>query len=76
MSSHTSGISFGGLASGIDTQTLIAQLVALKRRPISLVEQRISQYQQKKDLLSQLKTKLEDLQKNLESLQQAEPEKP
>lgn len=70
MSGYMSSISFGGLASGMDTQALIAQLVALNRRPISLVEQQISRYQQKRDLLGQLKSKLETLQEKVEVLQE------
>ena len=61
MSNYISGLSFGGLASGIDSKTLIAQLVALRRRPIALIEQRVSKFQEKKSLFGQLKTKLEEL---------------
>ena len=34
----TAGISFGGLASGLDTQAIIAALVAVERRPIKALE--------------------------------------
>ena len=32
------GISFGGLASGLDTQAIISALVALEARPIRFLE--------------------------------------
>ena len=68
MSGYTSNISFGGLASGLDSRALIEQLVAINRRPITLIEQRISQYKQKKSIIDKLETMLEDLQDKVEVL--------
>jgi flagellar hook-associated protein 2 len=34
----SSGLSFGGLASGLDTKSIVEQLMSLERRPIQLLE--------------------------------------
>lgn len=38
-------VSVGGLASGLDTQSIISQLLELERRPISKLEQKVAQLQ-------------------------------
>lgn len=47
----TNGISFSGLASGLDTRSIIDQLVALESIPIQQLEQRRSVEQKKLDLV-------------------------
>jgi flagellar hook-associated protein 2 len=53
----SSGISFGGLASGLDTKAIIAALMAVERRPITALEQKKTSFQKQKDLFG----KFEDL---------------
>lgn len=62
------GISFSGLASGLDTNAIVQQLVALERIPIQLIEDQKSQQQAKldklnafADLVNALKDKAEEL---------------
>lgn len=57
-----STISFGGLATGLDTGSIISQLVELKRAPIYRLEKDISGYQSQLSALSTLKSKLIALQ--------------
>lgn len=57
-----STISFGGLATGLDTGSIITQLVELKRAPIYRLENDISGYQSQLKALSTLKSKLIALQ--------------
>ena len=47
VSSNSGRITFGGLASGIDTNTIIEQLIQIERRPISLAQNRLFDVQQK-----------------------------
>ncbi|MFQ5506994.1 MAG: flagellar cap protein FliD N-terminal domain-containing protein, partial [Planctomycetota bacterium] len=55
------GISFSGLASGLDTQAIVQQLVALERIPITLVE---TQKREEQDKLNKVDA-LADLVKAL-----------
>ncbi|MGD2018444.1 MAG: flagellar filament capping protein FliD [Planctomycetota bacterium] len=64
----TSGISFSGLGSGLDTNAIVSQLVAVERIPINVLRSRKSTEQQRLDLVGQLgdlvrtlKTKADDL---------------
>lgn len=64
------GISFSGLASGIDTQAIVAQLVQLERLPIQTLQARRAQEQRKLDLVGQfgdLVKKLRDAAKELDT---------
>jgi len=56
-----SGISFSGLASGLDTASIIEQLMELERQPIDRLELRIQQQQKTLDLFQQLNTSLAGL---------------
>lgn len=58
----TQGISFAGLASGLDSSAIIKSLVALERRPIGLLEQKKSRFDQQAKLFGTLRTKLDKLQ--------------
>jgi len=57
----TAGISFGGLASGLDTQAIISALVAVEQRPIFQLEQKESDLKKQKSLFGDLDGLLEKL---------------
>jgi len=61
-----------GLLSGIDTTTLIAQLMALERRTLNMYQERKSTWDEKKDALSTLETKLETLRSTVRALSDAD----
>lgn len=56
-----SGISFGGLSSGIDTNSIIDKLMQLQALPIQRYQARLSDIQTEQDVLSQFKAKLQSL---------------
>ncbi|MHC4515687.1 MAG: flagellar filament capping protein FliD [Planctomycetota bacterium] len=58
----TLGINFTGLASGIDTDSIIKALLAVERRPITLLQQRKTSLQSQKSLFGDLNSRLEALQ--------------
>ena len=58
----SAGISFGGLGSGLDTQSIIAALMAVERRPIAALESKKSSYNQQKSLFGDLDGLLDKLQ--------------
>ena len=69
----STGISFSGLASGIDTQAIVQQLVALERLPIQSIQARRSTESRKLDLvgnLGDLVKKLRDKAKDLQTSNQ------
>jgi|LakMenEpi03Aug12_release.lakeMendotaPanAssembly.Ray.scaffolds.fasta_scaffold54428_2 flagellar hook-associated protein 2 len=49
------GISFGGLASGLDTKAIIQALVAIERRPIAALEQKKTSLGKQKSLFGDLR---------------------
>jgi flagellar hook-associated protein 2 len=57
-----SSIIFSGLATGLDTGSIVSQLVELKRRPIYRLQQRREGFQGQIDALSSLREKLLALQ--------------
>src|SRR5215213_10649747 len=62
MATSTSTINFGGLASGLDTNTIVDQLMAIERQPqnrLKLQQQRIDA---KKQALADVMTRLKNLQ--------------
>ncbi|MFT7534204.1 MAG: flagellar hook-associated protein 2 [Hyphomicrobiaceae bacterium] len=66
----SAGISFGGLASGLDTQAIIAALVAVEERPIFALERSKTSLGKQKGLFGNLSTlldKLSDAAKALET---------
>ncbi|MEQ8764005.1 MAG: flagellar filament capping protein FliD [Planctomycetota bacterium] len=63
-----SGISFGGLASGLDSQAIIQTLVNLERRPITLLQQQKTNFNRQIDLFGTFETRLNSLQTSLENL--------
>ena len=62
------GIYFSGLASGLDTQAIIEQLVALERLPIQKIESQKAKENSKLDLLGSLKGLVETLQEKADAL--------
>ena len=57
-----SSVSFTGLATGLDTASIVAQLLEIKRRPIYRLENRRLDFQSQLSALGTLKTKLLALQ--------------
>lgn len=57
----TAGISFGGLASGLDSKAIINALVAVERRPIAQLETKKTSLNRQKSLYSDLGGLLEKL---------------
>lgn len=55
----TAGISFGGLASGLDTKAIISALMAVEQRPISQLESKKTDLNKRKSLFGDLKGLLE-----------------
>jgi len=57
-----SSVSFTGLATGLDTASIVAQLVEIRRRPVYRLESRLADFQKQLTALSTLNTKLLALQ--------------
>ncbi len=68
MASGTSSVS--GLASGIDWESTITQLMQIERQPQSLLASRRSGYETKLKLWAQIQTKVASLQSAMEALDQ------
>lgn len=64
----STGISFSGLASGLDTAAIVSQLVALERIPIQVAESQRAEQQTRLDTLGQFRTLVEGLQESAEEL--------
>src|SRR3954470_420587 len=62
MATSTSTINFGGLASGLDTNTIVDQLMALERRPQTRLKLKQGQIDTRKNALSDIETRLKNLQ--------------
>jgi flagellar hook-associated protein 2 len=63
-----SGISFSGLASGLDTTSIVTQLVALERLPIQQLETQRDEAQTKLDLVGNFGDLVKSLQTAADSL--------
>jgi flagellar capping protein FliD len=63
-----STIQLPGLATGIDTQALIAQLMAIERRTVNMYEARKETWDEKKDAISELESKLGTLHTTVSDL--------
>ncbi len=61
-------ITFSGLASGIDTDSIITELMALERAPIDRLENDKTYYQNRLKAFSGLETKLNDLAQKAEAI--------
>ncbi|MBO8173156.1 MAG: flagellar filament capping protein FliD [Bacillaceae bacterium] len=64
-------IGFSGLASGIDTQALIDQLMAIERRPLVRMNGQLSDLESTKKIWQQINTKLKNLEQSLADLKSA-----
>ena len=60
-----------GLFTGIDTNTLIAQLMAIERRRLNMYQDRQKLWEQKKEVLGTLETKLDALRSTVKALSDA-----
>jgi len=67
-----SELRFPGLLTGIDTTTLIAQMMAIERRTLNMYEERKSVWDERKDALSTLETKLDALRSAVRLLSDAD----
>ena len=56
-----SGLSVSGIASGIDSDSIISQMVALETRSISNIQRRIALEEAERVLFQDLNTRLESL---------------
>ena len=65
---NSNGISFSGLASGLDTASIIKQLVALERIPIQLLETKKADVQKKLDKIDALADLVKALKEKAETL--------
>lgn len=63
---------FGGLASGLDTNTIIQQLVALERLPIQQLQAKKAKEQSRLDLVGTLSGLVKELQSSAAQLSSAE----
>jgi flagellar hook-associated protein 2 len=61
-------IQLSGLLSGIDTSSLISQLMAVESRTLNIYKQRQQNQQSKIDALNNLKTKLDTLKSSISAL--------
>ncbi len=61
-----------GLFTGIDTGTLIEQMMAIERRSLNVYEERKSTWQERQDALSTLETKLSNLRNSVRALSDAD----
>jgi flagellar hook-associated protein 2 len=61
-------INFGGLASGVDTNSIIDQLMSIEKQPETRLQTQQSQAQQKKTDLGSIQTTLQNLQFAAEDL--------
>ena len=68
MGSSTSGISFSGLASGIDTSSMVEQLVALEQQKVKTVQKKQSQTQLHLTALGSLQSMLSTLSSDAKNL--------
>jgi flagellar hook-associated protein 2 len=61
MAIPTSTINFGGLASGLDTNTIVDQLMAIERQPQTRLKLKQSQIDARKTALSDVASRLKNL---------------
>jgi len=67
-----SPIRLPGLVTGIDTNKLVAQLIALQRYTLNMYEKSQSLWEERKDALNTLETKLSTLRTTLRTLSDAD----
>jgi flagellar hook-associated protein 2 len=64
----SSGINFGGMASGLDTGAIIAALMAVERRPIQALQAKKTSLNQQKNLFGDFRGLLDELQEAAKAL--------
>jgi len=67
-----SSLQLPGLSTGIDTASLISQLMAIERRSLNTYQQRIELWEEKQDALSTLESKLSNLRSAVRALSDAD----
>lgn len=67
---NSAGISFSGLGSGLDTASIISQLISLERRPIQRLQVQSAQIEQRKAAYDQFRQQLVSLNASLNSFNQ------
>lgn len=63
------GVSFSGLGSGLDTDSIISQLVDIERRPVVLIQRRQARLEQQKGVIQSINSKLLSLKSSVEKLE-------
>ncbi len=58
----------GGIASGLDTNSIVSQLMQIERIPLTQVQARKSTFQQRNDAWSQISTRLSSLREKVKAL--------
>jgi flagellar hook-associated protein 2 len=66
------GLAFPGVYSGIDTETIIAQLMAINRRPLNRLEARKELWQDKGEAVAEIESRLVDMRGLVVSLRDSE----
>jgi flagellar hook-associated protein 2 len=67
----SSGISFSGLGSGVDTNSIVTQLMQLERAPISKIQRDKTAIQTKQSVIQELNTLLKTLRDKASALKDA-----
>jgi flagellar hook-associated protein 2 len=60
--------SVGGLASGLDTSSMITQLMNVERAPVTALQQRKADYQARSDAWGSIRTRLSSLRTSVDAL--------
>ncbi|HEX2084854.1 MAG TPA: flagellar filament capping protein FliD, partial [Solirubrobacteraceae bacterium] len=66
-----SGLRLGGLASGLDTEAIVSQLMAIERQPRGRLERKQAAVQARQDALRDISTKLKSLKSAAQALSSA-----
>ena len=66
------GIGVSGLMSGLDTDSIISQLMSLERRPVMLMQQKEAAYQAKITALGVVKSAMSDLRSSVNALKSSD----
>ncbi len=66
------GIGVSGLMSGLDTDSIISQLMSLERRPVMLLQQKEAAYQAKITALGVVKSAMSDLKSAVSALKSSD----
>jgi flagellar hook-associated protein 2 len=64
----SSGINFGGLASGMDTEGIISKLVSIQKQPIARLQQQQQKYLKQADVIAALKGQISNFAQSANSL--------